>query len=740
MEKKSGNNWIVYVSTFPPRECGIATFTQDLTSSIDRLYAPTIDSKIVAMNIQTISKYYYPRKVIFQIDQSHPKDYLQTANKINKTKRIKLVNIQHEFGIFGGDHGSYLIKFLEECKKPAVITFHTVLPSPNKELRDTVQTLAKLSKAVIVMTNRSKDILVEEYGLEEERIHVIPHGIHPVIYRSSEKAKSGLGLSKKTVLSTFGLLSKDKGIEYVLDALPEVIKEFPDLYYLIIGATHPVVRKEEGETYRNFLMQKVYDLGLTNHVRFYDKYLEINNLLEFLQATDVYISTSLNPNQAVSGTLSYALGTGRPIISTAFAQAKEHINNDVGILVDFRNPEAYKNAVLNLLRDPNRRVQMSKNAYFQTRQMTWPNIALSYMRNFSRYVPELQEEKKNLPEIKLSHLVRMTDNFGIIQFADVTTPDLASGYTIDDNSRALSFVASYYQKHRKPIALKLLKTYLQFIEHAIKPDGTFENYILYDRTIDMKSHREENLDDANARTLCALMQISTQSQIPKRFKEKSRRLFENNLNRDFTSPRAAAFFARGLYYLLSSGKINNKNGTDIQSIMKRHCDRLIDLYENRPSPEWEWFENYLTYCNSILPEALLLGYKVLGDKKYLRVGKKTLDFLIKQTFHNEIYMPIGQKGWYTRNSNRVYFDQQPEDVSSMVQTLKIMHTISKNSEYKRLMCKTFYWFLGDNILGQFVYDTQTGGCYDGIGEKYVNINQGAESTISYLLARLAVEE
>lgn len=748
MNKELSNKWIAYVSTFPPRECGIATFTQDLINNLDQLYSPSMESKIIAMNVQAIGEYHYPKKVILQINQSEPNEYIKAARQINHNLKIKLVNIQHEFGIFGGSFGDYILKFMEECAKPIVITFHSVLPGPNRELRETVRNIAALSKNVVVMTNLSKQILMKDYGITEEMIKIIPHGIHPIIYKSTSRAKSGIGLSNKTILSSFGLLNKDKGIEYIIESLPQVVKKFPDVYYLVIGATHPLVRKQEGESYRKFLMQKVYDLGLVEHVRFYDRYLALNTLLEFLQATDIYISGSLNPNQAVSGTLSYALGVGRPVVSTAFAQAREYITKDVGILVDFKNTETYTNALLNLLKNKEMRVTMGKNAYIKTRNMIWSNVALAYLKNFLNCAPELNHFEKNLPPIKLSHLMRLTDNFGIFQFADFAIPNPKFGYTLDDNARALLFTGLYYEKFKKNFVLKLMKVYLNFIEYAAKPNGYFENYVNYDKTLNAELNAKDSLEDSNSRALHSLMQIYILESIPAEYRQKALKLFYHGLNREFISPRATAYFIKGLYCLFSFYKKNEKlnnivvnvKKTDLKKIIKKHCDKLVILYENYSSPDWQWFEHSLTYSNSVLPEALILGYEVTRFKKYLEIGQKTLKFLIEQTFKNEIYMPIGQSGWYKKEGKRVYFDQQPEDTASMVQTLKIVYGVSKKEYYKKLMKKTFYWFLGDNALDQFVYDRQTGGCYDGIGEKGLNLNQGAESTIVYLLARLALEE
>ena len=427
---------IVFLSTFPPRQCGIATFTADLAGTIDQMYGPLIESRIVAININDISRLPYSDKVIFQISQPDRKDYVRAALRINRLKRVALVNVQHEFGIFGGEYGSYLIPFLEKIKKPVIVTFHTVLPMPDDKMRSTVQQIAKYSKGIVVMTDYSKKILERVYDLDVDKIRVIPHGIHNVPYKTSEFAKSVLGLSNKVVLSTFGLLSSTKGIEYVIEALPAVVEKFPNVRFVIAGVTHPVVLENEGERYRNYLIKKVYELGLDKYVLFFNTYFDTTKLLGILEATDIYISPSLDPNQAVSGTLSYAMGSGRPVISTAFAQAKEDITDEVGMLVDFRNPRAFSNSIIKLLSDNELRLKMGRNAYFRTRHMTWENVTLSYLKYFSEFVPDLGSEQRKLPPIKFTHLTKLTDNFGIIQFAKLTVPDITSGYTLDDNARA----------------------------------------------------------------------------------------------------------------------------------------------------------------------------------------------------------------------------------------------------------------------------------------------------------------
>ena len=733
-QKKS---WIVCLSTFPPRQCGIATFTTDLTNAIDQMFGPSVKSKIVAMNLTEISHFPYPDKVILQISQHREEDYVNVANKLNQLKEVKLVNIQHEFGIFGGEYGSHLLLLLEKLQKPVVTTFHSILPAPDEKMRNIVRAIMKYSKGIVVMTHSSKEILVGDYGLDPDRIQVIPHGIHHIPYRTNERAKSALGLSHKLILSTFGFLSPGKGVEYVIEALPQIVEKFPNVRFLIAGVTHPAVLGQDGETYRNFLTKKVHQLGLSNCVSFYNIYFNVNKLLQFLEATDIYLSTSLNPNQAVSGTLSYALGSGRPVISTAFAQAKQDITSKVGILIDFKNPSAFIDAIVKLISNNELCLQMGKNAYFRTRHMIWENVAHSYMKYFSQFAPELIMGQRKPPPIKLEHLAKLTDNFGIIQFAKLTEPDLSSGYTLDDNARALIVAVLHYKKFRTHSALKLASIYLNFFCRLAKPDGYFDNYVNSNRVIDRQRNIQEYSEDPSARALYALALVSTTEQIPKRFRKQAHSLFEQSFQKNiaFSSPRAIAFYIKALNHLLSKWE-NPKTLAALRSC----CEQLIILYEKSYSSDWEWFEHYLTYSNAILPEALLLGYKITGERRYLEVSEKTLNFLIKHTFKDSVYIPVGQSGWFPKGGTRQYFDQQPEDTTAAVVALNTMFQITNEKRYKELAHIAFNWFFGDNALEQVVYDRTTGGCYDGVGEKFINLNQGAESTISYLLARLSFED
>ncbi len=737
--------FVVHVGTFPPRECGIATFTQDLTDALDEFLAPAVRSKILALDEAEAPARRYPAKVIGRISQPREEDYAAAAERLNQDPRVALVSIQHEFGIFGGPDGAHLQIFVDRLTAPVVITFHTVLPDPSATMRAVVAALAARAAYVVVMTEASAATLAETCGVDRAKIRVVPHGIHPVTYVAPEAAKRGMKLSGKATLATFGLLGPGKGIEHVIDALPGVVAEFPDALYLVLGATHPVVLRRDGEAYRDSLAARAEALGVSGHVRFVNRYFPVPELLRYLKATDVYLSPSQNPNQAVSGTLSYALGAGRPVVSTAFVQAKEDITPDVGELVGFGSGDGFRGAILNLLRDPARRLALGKNAYFRTRRMTWPNVAIEYAKIFSLASPRLASARahKKLPPVKLAHMLRLTTDFGIIQFAHLAEPELSSGYTLDDNARALQVAVGYMEATPAPASAarrrlaRAAETYLAFVGHCQNEDGGFDNYFREDRTRHDALNRGENLEDAAARGALGLAFAATSLAL----RPDLRALAAGHLERFWASPsskprspRAKATHLKALASLVARGF--ETSATDLRAEIRRHCDDLVDLYERSRDPEWEWFEENLTYSNALLPEALLAGYEVLREPRHLEAARATLDFLIGKSFAGGVYVPIGQASWHRRGGERAIFDQQPEDAAAMALALRRAADVTGDSRYGELSREAFDWFLGGNVLNRVVYDRTTGGCHDGVRETQVNLNQGAESTLSYLLARL----
>ena len=723
---------ILYVSTFPPRECGIATFTNDIVTSMDKLFSKYTKSKVLAMDHDVTSIYNYPNDVIAEINDSDLQDYIDAAKKINDNENIKLVNIQHEFGIFGGEHGSYLIAFLEIINKPIIVTFHSVLPSPNEELKKVVQSLAEKCVCLVVMNTIAIDILKNDYNITKP-IEFIPHGIPNVEYVQSTKGKTKMSYQKKIILSSFGMMNSGKGYEYVIEAMPKIIEKYPNILYIIIGETHPLIRQREGEQYRNMLRSKIKELGIQKNVKFYNKYVSLSEIIKYLKATDIYICSNNEPNQITSGTLVYAMGVGRAVISTPFLHAKEIVTPERGILAEFRNPESFTDGILKILSDKNLKASMEKNAYEFTRQMIWSNIARSYMELFRKYTLFNEKEGLILPRFNLKHLNKMTDDFGIIQFANNEEPDPSSGYTTDDNARAMLVACMHYKQTKDLSLLPSIKKYFEYIKYVATKDGKLFNYV----DIDKKVNYDEWSPDAHGRAIWCLGFLLSLDNIPKKWKDEAERIIHKAIEHiDLKkSPRSIAFTIIGLYYfnsIKSTEKIRNK--------ITKLADHLLSLLKDHASDEWNWFEPYMTYSNSKLSEALFYAYIVTGKETYLQEAKSSLDFLISINFENNRFAPIGQKGWYIKGGYRAYFDQQPVDTKSMVQTLQVAHDITKDEKYRKLAIVAFQWFLGNNSLNQTLYDPNSGGCHDGLGQFSINFNQGAESTICYLITRITLDK
>ena len=732
MKDKESRNCVLYMSTFPPRECGIATFTKDLVDSMDKKFNPALKSEVLAINDNGSSIYNYDGKVSFQLDQTDMEGYTTIAKEINDRRDIKIVNIQHEFGIFGGNAGSHLLPFLEKVKKPIVVTFHSVVPNPDEYKKRIVNHIFRKASAVVVMAKESVRILKEDYDVNDhKKIFFVPHGVPQVLF-NPKNSKEKVHLEGRIMLLTFGLMNKGKGIEYVIRALPQIVKKFPELIYLIIGETHPQVRKIEGESYRNSLINLVEELGLRDNVRFYNKYLTLAEIIAYLNATDIYISPSLDENQIVSGTLSYALGSGKAIVSTSTAYAREVLSKNRGILVDFRNPETIGNAIFMLLSDSKLKEEMEKNAYELGRKMIWPNVAAEYLRVFNKVTKLREDTVKKFPAIKLSHLTSLTDNVGVIHHAKHSVPNRKTGYTLDDNARALVVATNHCNIFKSQQSLRLIKTYLSFLHYAQKEDGTFHNLLDYER----KFLDKKGSEDSYGRALMACGFVVSSS-VHENIKATAKFIFDNAVRSIYKLRflRARAFSIIGLYYYFR--KYKHK---DIVEKAKTLADSLADAYRKNSTSEWKWFEPHLTYSNGKLPESLFFAYLMTKDKKYLEVAKESLDFLSKILVVNGKLVLIGNKGWYRKEGERAFYDQQPVDASSMVQSFLTAYKATKKKAYYSNAILAFNWFLGKNSLSQMMYDEATGGCFDGLSEETINLNQGAESTISYLLARLSLEE
>ena len=732
--EKNDDATILYVCTYPPRECGIATFTRDLTDAMDSRFSPYIKSKILAVNNNGMNIYNYPKQVKYQISDTDMDDYIEIAKRVNDDGSIKLVCVQHEFGIFGGSWGDNLLAFLELIDKPVVITLHSVIPNPDEGLKHVVEAISRRVDEIIVMTPKAVDILEDSYGVEKP-ITIIPHGIPTVTFENQEKEKKRLGFENKTIISSFGMMSPGKGYEKVITSLPEVVKKYPNLLYIIVGETHPNIRKTQGEDYRNMLTTLIKKNKLEKYVKFYNKYVTLDEIISYLKASDIYISSGANMNQITSGTLAYAMGCGRSVVSTPFLHAIDSLTQDKGILVDMEDKDSFKKNILYLLDNHKIRKDMETRAYYSSRNATWPNVANAYMKVFKRYMSISDPEIRNLPQIKTDHLFTLTDKFGIIQFANQTTPNITSGYSLDDNARALLVCVMHYEKFKQYEQLNLIKTYLDYVKYVQDQDGKLYNFVNKRKIVNFKKWSQ----DAHGRALWALGYLYSSESMPNDFKEQVEDIFQKAIlpleNNQIESPRAMAFTIKGLYFF-------NKelNSPRITNYIQKLASKLEELYNENSSRGWNWYEPYLTYANSKLPESMFYAYLSTRDKKYLDVGLSTLDFLISKTFKRKMFIPIGENGWYQKGGERAMYDQQPIDVAYMVQTLILAYQITGYDKYKKNAIDTFQWFLGKNMLKQVVYNEQTGGCHDGIGENSINLNQGAESTLSYLIARLSLEK
>ncbi len=726
---------ILFVTSYTPRECGIATYSQDLIEALNNKFENSFDIKICALESGN-EKRVYAKNVKYILNTSDSKSYPELAKAINDDHRIRIVLIQHEFGFFH-KHSEDFLFFLNALMKPVVLVFHTVLPHPDEKLKIKVQRMTSVAESIVVMTNNSATILVDDYGVSKNKITVIQHGTHLVQHLDKDVLKGKYGLSGKKILSTFGLLSSGKGIETTLESLPAIIDMNPDVVFLIIGKTHPSVVKEEGEKYRHALEAKVVELNLQHHVQFINHYLPLTDLLEYLQLTDIYLFTSKDPNQAVSGTFSYALSCGCPIISTPIPHAREVLGNDVGIIVDFENPGQLSSAINRLLADEQLRKNISSNGLHRIASTAWENAAIAHALLFEKLDGENIELKFRKPEIRLDHLKRLTSDFGMIQFSRINQPDITSGYTLDDNARAMIAMCMHYELTRDATDLEYIHIYFNFIKHCFRSEGYFSNYVS-ERKFFTEQNNSTNLADANGRAIWALGYLISKGKLfSKELLTDAETVLEQVLVRVNTmhSTRAMAFAIKGLFYYNLERKTEKNT-----SLIKKLADRLVQMYRHESGAGWEWFESYLTYANAILPEAMLCAYCETGEMTYREIAKSSFDFLLSHIFSDGKIKVISNKSWMHKGEESAHYGEQPIDVAYTILALSRFYGVFGEQDYKHKMETAFNWFLGNNHLHRIIYNPCTGGCYDGLEENCVNLNQGAESTLSYLLARLTIEK
>jgi glycosyltransferase involved in cell wall biosynthesis len=726
---------ILFICTFPPRECGIATYSQDLIKAINKKFGNSFRISVCALENEN-EKHSYPEEVKYVFDTSQPDSYINFAETINENDNIRMVLIQHEFGFFYR-HEEEFATFLESLNKPSLIVFHTVLPKPDSVFRERVERISNACDSIIVMTDNSAGMLTTDYSVDHHKVHVIPHGTHLVPHLNRDILKEKDGFNNRRILSTFGLLSSGKSIETTLDALPEVVSRHPDVLFLVIGKTHPNVVKEEGEKYRNFLEAKVKELNLEKHVQFVNYYLPLSELLEYLQLTDIYLFTSKDPNQAVSGTFSYAMSCGCAIISTPIPHAREVLDEGAGIIFDFGNSKQLSFEINKLLDDEQLRKNISLNALHRIISTSWENSAVAHTMLLEKLVGEELDIDYSLPPVNLNHVIKLTTDFGMIQFSILNHPDIESGYTLDDNSRALIAMCQHLKLSGDKTDVSEIRTYFNFIKYCFQPEGYFLNYVNEQKIFTDQNH-SDNIADSNGRAVWALgYLISVSEFLPEELVAEAKKIIKWVLPHidSINSTRAMAFAIKGLHYTNSQLR-----SPEYTLLIRTLADRLVQMYRHESEDGWNWYESYLTYANSVIPEALLCAFEETQDEVYRDIALNSFRFLLTKTFEGDRIKIISNKTWLKKGEKLqpAKGGEQPIDVAYTVLTLSRFYDVFNDEEYLHKMKSAFNWFLGDNHLRQIIYNPCTGGCYDGLEENYVNLNQGAESTVSYLMARFAV--
>jgi glycosyltransferase involved in cell wall biosynthesis len=743
--KESLPSRIAVIGNYLPRHCGIATFTTDLCSAISAEYGT---ARLLALPVNdTDEGYDYPSRVRWSLAQDDVKSYEEAAEFLN-FNNIDMVCLQHEYGIFGGPAGSHILHLLRGLKMPVVTTLHTVLREPSPDQMAVMVEIAQLSDRLIVMSELSSQFLQEIFNVPGSKIDMVPHGVPDLPFLDPNFYKDRFGVEGKAVLLTFGLLSPNKGIENVIQALPRILAKHKNVAYIVAGATHPHILRREGDKYRASLQALAKEMGVEAQVIFHNRFVSPEEMVEFIGAADIYITPYRHEAQVVSGTLAYALGAGKAIISTPYWHAIELLDDRRGALVPFQDPDAIAHKTIELLDTPAIRHGMRKRAYLFAREMVWKRVAQGYMESFLRVRRDRMESPvvqfsarmthkslDQLPELKLNHLHHMTDDTGMLQHAIFTIPNRPEGYTTDDNARALALAVLLEPLDKGRFAGLPSTTagfYLSFLEHAFNPaKGRFKNFLLYDR----RWNEPVGSEDSHGRALWGLGTVLGRSQ-DQGFRGAAGRLFEFSLPAvlEFHSPRAWAYALLGIQEYLTSYP-GDRDAQKVRSALSR---RLLEMYESIRRPEWKWFENVVAYGNARLSQALLLVGAACSDDRMISAGLESLDWLSQAqrcALHHH-FVPIGSMGFYHQNGERARFDQQPLEAAGAVSASLQAYRITGDSRWRNDAWSAFNWFLGDNDLQLPLYDSATGGCRDGLHPDRANENQGAESTLSFLMALL----
>ena len=735
---------VALIGSYLPRQCGIATFTADLASAILE-NKPTIECSIVAMNDRA-EGYEYRDNVQFQISQDKLSEYRLAANFLN-LRDPDVVCLQHEFGIFGGQRGSFIIELTGNLKVPLVTTFHTVLKDPlPEELKITTQ-LCEQSDRLIVMSERGADFLRDIYQVPENKIALIHHGIPDVPFLDPDPCKKKVAADDKIVILTFGLLSPGKGIEFMIDALPEIVGSHPEVLYFVVGATHPHCKAESGEDYRLGLHHRAKELGVDDNIVFHDRFLERDELLEIIRAADIYVTPYLNEAQIVSGTLAYAVGAGKAVVSTPYWHAQELLAEGRGRLVPFSDSKALAHEINQLLDYPEERLKLRRAAYEYARPMVMKQMGYRYLELFSeakaRHLPAidtpalntLSDQEQRLPQVNLNHLRHMTDDTGMLQHAKFTVPNRAHGYCVDDNARALIVAARAYNLNRNDTSLiDLSSIYLSFLDDAFDPQtGRFRNFMSYER----QWLEAIGSEDSHGRALWALGVMAGWGQNSGQV-ALATNLFHEALPalEGFSDSRAISFPILGMQAYLR----RNDDDHQVRSLLESLGNRLVERFRQFATKDWQWHESELNYDNGRLPEALMACGRVTGDDDMVSLGIDVLTWLRDIQLDPAVgwFAPVGNHGWFPKSGGKAQYDQQPLEAAAMIGASLEAYECTQSEEWIELASTCFNWYLGKNDQQMQLYDYAGGGCRDGLTVYGVNENQGAESTLSYLCSLLAI--
>jgi glycosyltransferase involved in cell wall biosynthesis len=732
---------IAYIGTYPPKQCGIGTFTNNLVKAM----AMNMGSKKLSANAMVIavnemdSNYRYPEEVRLVIYQNQQQDYINAAKFINYSD-ARVCILQHEFGIFGGDDGIFILPLLHYLEIPLIVTLHTVLKEPSFIQRSIITEIGRKASGIVVMSKRAVEYLINIYKVPFERIALIEHGVPDIDRISRKAAKQKHGLAGRSVLLSFGLISRNKGIETILNALPEVVARHPDVLYILLGATHPNVLRYSGEEYRNYLLRLAKNMGLDKNVYFINEFTNEETLFEYLNACDIYITPYLNEAQITSGSLSYAVGAGCAVVSTPYWHAQELLDNNRGRIFDFGNSTMLAEILNELLDDIVMLENIREKAYSYGKKIRWSGTGREYLQlaeNVSRKW-EKQKDTYNqpldiriMPAFSLDHIRRLTDDTGMVQHAKYSMPNLKEGYCLDDNARALLMSSMAYRRYRDKEITVLMYTYLSFIMYMQNESGNFRNHLNFSRNF----LDDDGSEDAFGRTIWALGHLLI-SPSNDNFRQIARSIFQKAVPvfEKLRTLRGAASTILGLYCYLRNQEDEKMIGS-INDLAKL----LTEEYYKNCNDDWRWFEGKLTYDNAIIPMALYAAHEATGNNSYLRVAEESASFLESLTMKKDFFRPVGNKGWFERGQVIVPdYDQQPIETMAMTLLYYQMYQVSKNTEYLEKMFKCYQWFLGENSLRIPLFDHETKGCCDGLEQTGVNRNQGAESTLAYWISHLTV--